>query len=294
MLTCDATGILDTPAQEQEYLNLGCCNRYCLGWTNVDCVSHSSAVISHDLSKGIPFKDASFQVVYHSHLLEHFSKNCGQRLLLECFRVLKPGGIIRVAVPDLERIVREYLNAFEDAARGTRRDNYDWMMIELFDQTARESTGGEMGKYLSKPDMPNRDFIIRRIGRDAVTPPSESRPARMATRLSNALHTRLERARDLIYKLILGNRFHALDVGRFRLGGEVHLWMYDRYSLSTALEGVGFRNATARTATNSLIPAWSSYNLDVDPVGTIYKPDSLYMEAVKPVTSDSRAVGRNT
>lgn len=120
-LTCDATGILDTPAQVREYLNLGCCNRYCLGWTNVDCVSHSSAVISHDLSKGIPFKDASFQVVYHSHLLEHFSKNCGQGLLLECFRVLKPGGIIRVAVPDLERIVREYLNAFEDAARNSER-----------------------------------------------------------------------------------------------------------------------------------------------------------------------------
>ena len=104
-----------------------------------------------------------------------------------------------------------------------------------------------MGKYLSKPDMPNRDFIISRIGRDAFTPPSESRPARMATRLSNALHTRLDRARNLFYRLILGNRFHALEVGQFRLDGEVHLWIYDRYSLSAALERAGFRSATERT-----------------------------------------------
>src|SRR5450759_4392058 len=133
MLACDAPGVLGTPGQKRDYLNLGCGSRYCLGWTNVDFTSDSSAVISHNLIKGIPFKDASFQLVYHSHLLEHFSKECGHHLLLECCRVLKPGGIIRVAVPDLERIAREYLNALADAARGTARDNYDWMMIELYD-----------------------------------------------------------------------------------------------------------------------------------------------------------------
>jgi SAM-dependent methyltransferase len=288
MLDCDAPGVLGTPGQKRDYLNLGCGSRYCLGWTNVDFTSDSSAVSSHNLIKGIPFKDASFQLVYHSHLLEHFSKECGHHLLLECCRVLKPSGIIRVAVPDLERIAREYLNALADAARGTARDNYDWMMIELYDQTVRQSTGGEMGKYLSKRDIPNRDFVIGRIGRHAFAPPSQRRPGRIvplltsATRLSNAFNTRLERAGNLIYRLILGNRFHALDLGRFRLGGEVHLWMYDRYSLSTALHGAGFRDAMARTATDSLLPAWSSYGLDADRDGTIYKPDSLYMEAIKP------------
>jgi SAM-dependent methyltransferase len=255
----------------------------------VDFTPDSSAVISHNLNKGIPYKDASFQVVYHSHLLEHFSKECGHHLLLECCRVLKPGGILRVAVPDLERIVREYLNALDEAARGTATDNYDWMMIELYDQTVRESTGGEMGRYLSKREIPNRDFVISRIGRHAFAPPSQRRPGRLvslltsAARLSSALNTRLERAANLVYRLILGNRFHALDLGRFRLAGEVHLWMYDRYSLSTALQGAGFRHAMARSATDSLVPAWSSYGLDVDQDGIIYKPDSLYMEAVKPL-----------
>ena len=67
-----------------------------------------------------------------------------------------------------------------------------------------------------------------------------------------------------------------------------------RSKISAALEGVGFLNAAVRTATDSLIPGWSSYGLDVDPDGTIYKPDSLYMEMIKPIAIDGCETGRNT
>jgi predicted SAM-dependent methyltransferase len=53
--------------------------------------------------------------VYYSHLLEHFPKHEAQGFTQECYRVLKPRGIIRVAVPDLERIARMYLQALERA-----------------------------------------------------------------------------------------------------------------------------------------------------------------------------------
>jgi len=58
--------------------------------------------------------------------------------------------------------------------------------------------------------------------------------------------------------------------------------MYDRYSLRLLLQRCGFTEITQRTATESGIPAWTSFHLDTAPDSTVYKPDSLYMEAIKP------------
>src|SRR4051794_33117528 len=66
------------------------------------------AIIAWDLRKGVPFPDASFDLVYHSHVLEHLERNNAQRLLAECRRVLKPSGVLRVVVPDLEVLMRDY------------------------------------------------------------------------------------------------------------------------------------------------------------------------------------------
>jgi hypothetical protein len=84
-------------------------------------------------------------------------------------------------------------------------------------------------------------------------------------------------------KAILGESdYKALQFGRFRLGGEIHLWMYDRFSLSRLLMQSGFENPVQRTPFESAIEEWKRYNLDTEPDGTVYKPDSLYMEARKP------------
>jgi predicted SAM-dependent methyltransferase len=64
--------------------------------------------IHHDLVTGIPFDDGSVDFVYSSHFLEHLTKADGDRLLAESYRVLRPGGTVRVAVPDLEIAVSMY------------------------------------------------------------------------------------------------------------------------------------------------------------------------------------------
>jgi hypothetical protein len=74
----------------------------------------------------------------------------------------------------------------------------------------------------------------------------------------------------------------ALGIGMFRLTGEVHQWMYDRYSLKDLLLTAGFRDPIQQTASTSRIQNWSSFNLDTLPDGTAYKPDFLFMEATKP------------
>ena len=80
---------------------------------------------------------------------------------------------------------------------------------------------------------------------------------------------------------LLGDEFSALQIGRFRLSGENHQWMYDSYSLSRLLEAAGFKGFVVRSASESYSPNWSSYNLDTEPDGSIYKPDSLFVEAIK-------------
>src|SRR5260370_11714954 len=69
----------------------------------------SPSILIRDVRKPLPFSDGSVSVVYASHVLEHLYREEGQRLIAESFRVLAPGGILRIVVPDLRAIVEEYL-----------------------------------------------------------------------------------------------------------------------------------------------------------------------------------------
>ena len=88
---------------------------------------------------------------------------------------------------------------------------------------------------------------------------------------------------QVVLKLILSpTEQDALEIGQFRQSGEVHQWMYDHYSLSSLLKKCGLQEITKRTAQESYIPEWTSFNLDTESDGSVYKPDSLYMESIKP------------
>ncbi len=69
-------------------------------------------------------------------------------------------------------------------------------------------------------------------------------------------------------------------IGKFRLGGEIHQWMYDRYSLSELLNKVGFVDIKVCSAFESEIPNWQNYQLETIN-GVVRKPDSLFIEAKK-------------
>jgi SAM-dependent methyltransferase len=64
--------------------------------------------VHHDLGYGIPLPDGCAAYVFSSHFLEHLSRESGERLLREVLRVLRPGGVVRIAVPDLADLVRRY------------------------------------------------------------------------------------------------------------------------------------------------------------------------------------------
>lgn len=63
--------------------------------------------------------------------------------------------------------------------------------------------------------------------------------------------------------------------------GELHCWMYDKYSLRTLLSSIGFKYVRAEGPLQSRINGWSQFDLDTNEDGSVYKPGSLYMEGVK-------------
>ena len=265
-------------------LNLGCGLRYHSKWINIDFVSSGSGVIRHNLLKGIPFSDSSCEVVYHSHLLEHFTKDDAEGLILECYRVLRPGGVIRVVVPDLEDITKQYIKQRDMAQDGssTAEANYDWMMLEMFDQCVRHTPGGQMGKYLAQPDIPNKSFVRERLGTffDNLRKPQGWSLREYLKMQINRFYLG-RKAWNVVKRLWVAHLNSPNSVGRMRLSGEAHLWMYDSYSLTRLLTKCGFRSPQVLSATESSIKGWVDFHLDTDVDGKVYKPHSLYMEACK-------------
>lgn len=279
------------------YVNLGCGSRHHNGWKNFDFVSNHPDVLACDLRNGIPMADETADVVYHSHVLEHFVRKDAFFFLSECHRILKPGGVIRVAVPDLEQIVRSYLDCLETVRKhptDVANCNYEWSVIELIDQMCRNRSGGEMLGYWKQNDIRNEPFIVERVGSEYLSfrkSLGATRPATDAGHLQKTSKKKVtiwNRVRKRLGYLLLPD--HAplnaqqqiqLSVGKFRLSGEVHQWMYDEFSLEHLLVSSGFKASRRMTAFESEIPHWADFMfLDVEGDAT-RKPDSLFMEARK-------------
>lgn len=152
-----------------------------------------------------------------------------------------------------------------------------------------------MATYLAHEKLNNIQFILKRCGTEAKNLIEIAHLSRGNSKITNSLKERsqflqplrhflhyFQYPRETLLKLILGREYSALQIGRFRQSGEVHQWMYDRYSLAKLLEDCGFQQIVQRTAAESYIPNWPDFNLDTELDGSVYKPDSLFMEAIKP------------
>ena len=251
---------------------------------------------SWNASGGIPAASQSVNVVYHSHLLEHLHQGEGEDLIQECFRVLKPGGIVRVVVPDLERICKDYLSTIQEIDEGTKHAhlNAHWMRMELFDQMTRKVSGGKMLQFLqSNPD--NKEFIFKRCGNEILSfishtskkphsaPPVQTIPLHLKFKQLLKNFFNLSWHKEKLLKTLLSiSDYEALHCGRFNQSGELHKQMFDRISLQALLQQVGFSQCTLQSHLSSYFPQWKEFYLDNNRLGEARKPDSLYLEAIKP------------
>lgn len=85
-------------------LNLGCGGNKLPGWHNCD--------IEVDITKRLPFENASADFVFCEHCMEHVSPADAWRFMGELLRILKPDGVVRLAVPSIERVYDDATPAY--------------------------------------------------------------------------------------------------------------------------------------------------------------------------------------
>lgn len=129
-------------------LNLGCGVDVVPGWINIDrspgvllsrlpssmrnafrvlhlvpaqqaAVAWPDGVRHLDVTKGLPFPDGIAEAIYSSHMLEHLPRDAADFVLKECTRVLYPGGVLRLALPDLRMLAERYVSSGDPAAADT-------------------------------------------------------------------------------------------------------------------------------------------------------------------------------
>ena len=104
-------------SHEVAKLQIGCGPYPLEGWMNTDLTTNyrTGNPIFMDAGKPFPIPDASFDYVYSEHLFEHLTHPQATNMLKECYRIMKPGGIIRIATPNLQFLVDMYAHPEKSA-----------------------------------------------------------------------------------------------------------------------------------------------------------------------------------
>ena len=159
-------------------LHLGCGATHLDGWINIDLFG-TKADVYLDLRNPLPFEDASVDAVFHEHLIEHLPYAAALGFTRECARVLKPGGVLRMAMPDFRRYAESYLSGqgLIDSKRPNRPTRllafsevfYEHGHLSMWDAETLEALATEAGletfaesafgtSILGTIDSPNREL----------------------------------------------------------------------------------------------------------------------------------------
>jgi predicted SAM-dependent methyltransferase len=130
--------------------------------------------VHHDLRYGLPFPDACADTVFTSHTLEHLARADGERLVAESLRVLRPGGIVHISVPDLAEVIDGFTAGgrfdavdalFEDHDLGDyARHRYMYDEAMLTDLLERTGFADVRRCGYQQGDVPDLDLLDRRPG----------------------------------------------------------------------------------------------------------------------------------
>ncbi len=147
-----SNGVLPTGLK----LHLGCGAVQPEGWVNIDC-SHRARLAAtlprvdrllcrlgvlpptefgpqikiHNLLRPFPYPPQSISCIYAGEVWEHFEYPDCVRLTAECYRVLAPGGVLRLCVPDGPTFWRRYLNVYDEMAARPRAERSPEPLREL-------------------------------------------------------------------------------------------------------------------------------------------------------------------
>ena len=85
------------------------------GWINIDLDVDPTVDVAADLAAAVPVRSSSVDYIHSEDFLEHLDREGGERFLREAFRILRPGGVMRLLTPDLRALIdRVYLDRQTD------------------------------------------------------------------------------------------------------------------------------------------------------------------------------------
>lgn len=140
------------------------------GWENVDLYPGKGVTCVFDCRASLPFADNSVQLIFTEHFFEHIDYiDDAPSFLSECYRVLMPGGVIRIIVPDGEGFLRAYCAdgwaAFNEKRKMTS-DHIDvgfgWRYntkMELINFVFRQGI-----QHRFTYDYPTLEYVLKRAG----------------------------------------------------------------------------------------------------------------------------------
>lgn len=99
---------LRTLAARDLCLNVGCGPNPLAGWVNLDAARGERIDLVWDLRRGLPLRAECCTAVFGEHVVEHLSKGDAERVAREFYRVLQPGGVLRLSTPDAGLYLRSY------------------------------------------------------------------------------------------------------------------------------------------------------------------------------------------
>lgn len=91
-------------------LHLGCGNKYIPGFTHIDIIKYPHVDLVTNVDNLSMIDENSVDLIYACHILEHFNKHNVIPALREWRRTLKPGGVLRLSVPDFEILAKLYVS----------------------------------------------------------------------------------------------------------------------------------------------------------------------------------------
>jgi SAM-dependent methyltransferase len=149
---------------KQRYLEIGPGDERIEGFETLNIFRGPGVDHVCDASKPLPFKDNAFDLIYASHVLEHIVWYQTEAALREWIRILKPGGVLEVWVPDglkiCQTLLNYELNGISDIDKdgwyrlNPRKDPYVWVNGRIF--TYGDGTGN--------PNHPNWHRAIFTLG----------------------------------------------------------------------------------------------------------------------------------
>jgi SAM-dependent methyltransferase len=221
----------------------------------------------------LAYPAASFDVIYLCHVLEHHRDDQLVPALRDMHRAMKPGGVLRISTPDVERDARLYLEALERALQNPSQENeagYRLAVTRTIDQCVRSEGGGEMKRAVEDGGWHEEDLdasygkaLDYLIGRGESARGLSARPRRDIRDLPFALW---RRAVTLVSK------------GHPATTGEYDMAKLDEFVLREALEVAGFTDVRVCAGHESRIPGWERWDFDRAADGTLVEP-GLYLEA---------------